>query len=142
MDDPKDGKGDDAAPPAGAAEPSKPEPASAPPAAAAPVAPKPAAPAPPAPPPPKPNPLLAPVPSAALDRIKARFGEQVVESSYYAGEVTVKLRVERVEEIWRFLRDEPGLRFDYLSNLTAVHWPERPKPFEVVYHLYSIGTLQ
>ena len=46
---------------------------------------------------------------------------------------------ERVEEIWRFLRDDAELRFDYLSNLTAVHWPERPKPFEVVYHLYSIG---
>jgi len=74
--------------------------------------------------------------------MKARFGEQVVEASYYAREVTVKLRVERVEEIWRFLRDEPELRFDYLSNLTAVHWPERPKPFEVVYHLYSTGTSQ
>ena len=143
MDDPKDGKGDDAAPPPAAPEPPKPEPVSAPPAAAALPPPKPAAPSPPpAPPAPKPNPLLAPVPSAALDKMKARFGEQVAEASYYAGEVTVKLRVERVEEIWRFLRDEPGLRFDYLSNLTAVHWPERPKPFEVVYHLYSIGTLQ
>jgi NADH-quinone oxidoreductase subunit C len=145
MDDPKDGKGDDAAPPAGAPEPPKPQPAPAP-AAEAPTAasaPKPAAPAPPAmppaPPPPKANPLLAPVSSAALDRIKAKFGDQVIEASYYAGEVTVRLRQERVEEIWRFLRDEPDLRFDYLSNLTAVHWPERPKPFEVVYHLYSIG---
>jgi len=146
MDDPKEKQGDDAAPPAGAMEPPKAEPASAPPAAAAPVPPKPAAPAPPAmpqaAPAPKANPLLAPVASAALDRIKAKYSEQVIEATYYAGEVTVRLRGERVEEIWRFLRDEPGLRFDYLSNLTAVHWPERPKPFEVVYHLYSIGTSQ
>ena len=91
---------------------------------------------------PKANPLLAAVPSAALDKLKSKFGDQVVEVSYYAGEVTAKLRQERVEEIWRFLRDDPELRFDYLSNLTAVHWPERPKPFEVVYHLYAIGTRQ
>jgi NADH-quinone oxidoreductase subunit C len=116
-----------------------PEASAAPPAPKPPIAPKPAAP--PAPPAaPKTNPLTAPVPSTALDRIKERFSDQVVDVAYYAGEVTVKLKQERAEEIWRFLRDDPALRFDYLSNLTAVHWPERPKPFEVVLHLFSIGT--
>ena len=106
-------------------------------------APKPAAPAAPAAPPaPKANPLTAPVPSAALDRIKERFASQIVDVTYYASEVTVRLKHERAEEIWRFLRDDPALRFDYLSNLTAVHWPERPKPFEVVYHLFSVATRQ
>jgi NADH-quinone oxidoreductase subunit C len=106
------------------------------PAAAAPAKATPAAPPPPAPP--KPNPLLAAVPSVALDRLKERFADEIIETVFYAGEVTVKLKQERAETIWRFLRDEPDLRFDYLSNLTAVHWPERPKPFEVVYHLFSL----
>ena len=91
---------------------------------------------------PKPNPLAAPVPSVALDRIRERFADQIVETGFFAGEVTVKLKHERAEEIWRFLRDDPDLRFDYLSNLTAVHWPERPKPLEVVYHLYSVPKRQ
>ena len=125
-----------AAPPAAAPQ------APAPPAAAAPAAPaKPAAaaPAPPPPPaPPKPNPQLAPVPSLALDRLKEKFADQIVEVSFFAGEVTVKLKQERAEAVWRFLRDEPELRFDFLSNLSGVHWPERPKPFEVVYHLFSL----
>ena len=141
---------DPAAPAAPAAAPESPAPASAAPTppvpAAAPVAAAPAAatpakaaPAPPPPPaPPKPNPLLAAVPSLALDRLKEKFADQIVEALYFAGEVTVKLKQERAEAVWRFLRDEPDLRFDYLSNLTAVHWPERPKPFEVVYHLYSL----
>ena len=142
-----------AAPPAAAPVPAPPSAAPqapAPPAAAAPAAPaaaapaapaKPAAaaPAPPPPPaPPKPNPQLAPVPSLALDRLKEKFADQIVEVSYFAGEVTVKLKQERAEAVWRFLRDEPELRFDYLSNLSGVHWPDRPKPFEVVYHLYSL----
>jgi len=152
MDDVKDGQGEGQTPPGDVPQSPRPAPPSqpaaaapgppAPPASPAPPAAAAAPKAPPAPPPPpappKPSPLLAAVPSAALDRIKAKFGDQVVEATYYAGEVTVKLKQERIEEIWRFLRDEPELRFDYLSNLTAVHWPERPKPFEVVYHLYSI----
>jgi NADH-quinone oxidoreductase subunit C len=107
---------------------------------AAPAAAMPATPA--APPPPKPSPLTTPVPSPALDRLKERFGDQIVETTFYAGEVTVKLKQERLEEIWRFLRDEVSLGFDYLSNLTAVHWPDRPRPFEVVYHLFSIAGKQ
>ena len=138
MTDDKDDK--EAPPPGPAAGAQEPKPAAAPPAPAA------AKPAPPAPPPaaaaPKPNPLLQAVPSAALDRIKAKFADQVVEVTYYAGEVTVKIRQERAEEVWRVLRDDPDLRFDFLSNLTAVHWPERPKPFEVVYHLWSITKRQ
>src|SRR5262245_59130945 len=134
-----------AAPPTGAPAPAQPPaapPAPAPPAAAAPAAPaKPAAAAhapPPPPAPPKPNPQLAPVPSVALDRLKETFADQIVEVSFFSGEVTVKLKQERAEAVWRFLRDEPELRFDYLSNLSGVHWPERPKPFEVVYHLFSL----
>jgi NADH-quinone oxidoreductase subunit C len=35
-----------------------------------------------------------------------------------------------------FLRDEPSLRFDCLSNLSGVDWPKR-QVIQVVYHLYS-----
>ena len=87
---------------------------------------------------PKPDPLKAEVPSKAVDFLRARFPDQVIEVTYYCGEPLVRLRPERFDEIARALRDDPGLRFDYLSNLTAVHWPQRPKPFEVVYHLFSI----
>jgi NADH-quinone oxidoreductase subunit C len=107
--------------------------APAPPAAAAP-----APTAPPKPAPPKENPLKAVVPSRAVDRLQERFADQILEVSYYAGEAMVQIRKERLLEIARFLRDDPGLRFDFLSNLTALHWPQKPKPFEVVYHLYSI----
>jgi NADH-quinone oxidoreductase subunit C len=147
MADEQDGKGDKPAPPGEVpatppqATPS-PEASTAPPTPKPPAAPRPAVPAAPAAPPaaPKANPLTSQVPSAALDRIREKFSNQVVDVSYYAGEVTVKLKQERAEEIWRFLRDDPALRFDYLSNLTAVHWPERPQPFEVVLHLFSVGT--
>ena len=107
------------------------------PAAAAPAAPPAAKPA-----PPKPDLLKAPVPSRAVELLKERFADQVTEVVFHAGQATVRLRKERFVEIARFLRDAPELRFDFLSNLTAVHWPQKPQPFEVVYHLFSIPKRQ
>ncbi|MES1172443.1 MAG: NADH-quinone oxidoreductase subunit C [Bacteroidota bacterium] len=42
----------------------------------------------------------------------------------------------RVVEVMRALRDDAGLRFDFLQNLTAVDWLKRDV-IEVVYHLFS-----
>ncbi len=108
-------------------------PPAAPPAGTPPAAPKPAAPA-----PPKEDPLRAPVPSIAVDLLTRRFPDQVTEVTYFAGDASVRLRKERFPEMARFLRDDEALRFDFLSNLTAVHWPQRAKQFDVVYHLFSI----
>lgn len=46
---------------------------------------------------------------------------------------------EHLLAVLRFLRDDPVLRFDFLQNLTAVDWPQRPPAgeLEVVYHLHS-----
>jgi NADH-quinone oxidoreductase subunit C len=108
------------------------------PAGAAPPAPPAGAPPSAAPPAAKPDPLREAVPSAAVDRLREAYPDQVVEVAYHAGEALIRLRKEKFEEILGFLRGDPALRFDYLSNLTAVHWPQRPKPFEMVYHLFSL----
>jgi len=106
-------------PPAGAA----------PPAAAAP--PKPAAPA-------KIN-LTAEVDSPALRTLKEKFPQAIQAVSFYAGEVTVLLDKESLLDVCRFLKEEPALRLDYLSNLCGVDYPDRAKRFEVVYHLFSVS---
>ena len=41
-----------------------------------------------------------------------------------------------VADVCRFLKDEPGLDLDCLSNLSGVDYPKRGV-IEVVYHLYS-----
>ncbi|HEX9428334.1 MAG TPA: NADH-quinone oxidoreductase subunit C [Candidatus Polarisedimenticolia bacterium] len=122
-------------PPASPSAGSPPAPA-APPASSAAAPPAPPAPA--APAAPKADPLKAKVESRAVDLLHERFADQVVEVLYHAGDALVRLRKDRFLEIARMLRDDQELRFDYLSNLTAVHWPQRPQPFEMVYHLFSI----
>ena len=103
-----------------------------PPPAAAPPAPvKPAA-------PPKVD-LKAPVDSAALKALQERFPQAVLEVSFHAGETTVLLRKEDLLEVCRFLKEEPDLGMDYLSNLCGVDFPDREQRFEVVYHLFSVS---
>lgn len=41
-----------------------------------------------------------------------------------------------IVEVSRYLRDEPELKFEILSDLTALDWPKEEK-IQVVYHLYS-----
>ena len=43
----------------------------------------------------------------------------------------------RLVELCRWLRDDSALRFDYLVDVTAVHWPDDEQPMELVYHLFS-----
>ena len=103
QDGKKDQAGDKTAPPAQ------------PPAPAAQDAAPPAPPAPP--PPPKADPLKEPVASIAVDMLKQRFPNAIQEVTYHAGQTMVRLPVDRFVEIATFLRNEPDLRFDFLSNL-------------------------
>lgn len=51
-------------------------------------------------------------------------------------DVFITVAAAALPDVMRVLRDEPGLRFDFLQNLTAVDWP-RQDQMQVVYHLHS-----
>jgi NADH-quinone oxidoreductase subunit C len=46
------------------------------------------------------------------------------------------VKAERIVDVCRFLKTEPGLEMDFLEDLTAVDWPKK-NLIEVVYHLAS-----
>ena len=94
--------------------------------------------APPAAAPPKPDPLKEPVASRAVDLLRAAMADAILDVSYFAGQAIVRVPPARLIEVMTCLRDTVDLRFDYLSNLTGMHWPKNERPFEVVYHLDSI----
>jgi NADH-quinone oxidoreductase subunit C len=141
MADEKEQKSPSPEPPARAAGDGAAGPPAAKPDAAGPAAPTPpaagAAAAPPAPP--KADPLKEAVPSRAVDLMKQALPDALLEVAYHAGQALVRVPPGRLIEVLRFLRDHADLRFDYLSNLTGMHWPKKERPLEVVYHLFSIA---
>jgi NADH-quinone oxidoreductase subunit C len=70
------------------------------------------------------------------ERLKARFGEDVGPLSEPKVDAFCVVKRERIVDVCRFLKTEPGLEFDFLEDLTAVDWPKK-NLVEVVYHLVS-----
>jgi NADH-quinone oxidoreductase subunit C len=92
----------------------------------------------PPPPPPRPDPLKAEAPCPPLDRARQAHGEAIEEVTWHAGEASIRVRMDRLIEVLRFLRDDEACGMDLLVDLCAADYPDRAERFEVVYHLYSI----
>ncbi len=74
------------------------------------------------------------------DRLKQQFPQSVLDVATFRGEVTLEVRPEDIVEVCRFLRDDPELSFDYLTDLCGVDYYPREPRFQVVYHLCSLKT--
>ncbi|MBS1813051.1 MAG: NADH-quinone oxidoreductase subunit C [Acidobacteria bacterium] len=71
--------------------------------------------------------------------LSARFADAVEEVIEALGEVTIVIRRDRLIELMQFLRDEPSLKFNFLSDASGVDLGEFAEPrFAVAYHLYSL----
>jgi NADH-quinone oxidoreductase subunit C len=71
--------------------------------------------------------------------LKKKFGAAVVEAVEFIGQLSVRIDRSRIVEVCDFLKRHPETPFNYLSDLTCVHLPDRREaPFEIVYNLYSI----
>ena len=73
----------------------------------------------------------------AVRQIKQRFPDAIIGSGSYRSQYWAELKVDRLVEVCRWLRDDPEMVFDFLIDVTAVHWPDDEQPIEVVYHLHS-----
>ncbi|MBZ0281997.1 MAG: NADH-quinone oxidoreductase subunit C [Anaerolineae bacterium] len=73
--------------------------------------------------------------------IKAAHPDAVTDVREFRGEITIVVKRERIADVALYMRDTPGLLFNFLSDISAVdYYPEysRPERFGVSYHLYSM----
>ena len=70
------------------------------------------------------------------ERLERRFGDKVSGFKADVFEPYLHVDPQAIIEACRFLRDEPELQFEILSDLTGLDLPKENK-IEVVYHLYS-----
>jgi NADH-quinone oxidoreductase subunit C len=89
-----------------------------------------------APPPAKPaGPTPLPWDSEVVQRLRGRFGNAITEASTYLGQNYVSVNSAAVYDVLQVLRDEED--FNYLVDVTAVHYPQRAQQFDVIWILYS-----
>ncbi|MBK7601783.1 MAG: NADH-quinone oxidoreductase subunit C [Acidobacteria bacterium] len=76
---------------------------------------------------------------ADVTLVRDKFAGTIQEIIEAIGEVTLIARREGLIDLMTFMRDEPSLRFDYLSDIGGLDLGEFASPrFAVSYQLYSL----
>ena len=72
-------------------------------------------------------------------RLLERFGDAITELVEPSGMLTFTVPREHNLKVLNYLNDEPDLAFRFLTDLTAVHYPDRKdEELCVVYHLHNL----
>ena len=75
-----------------------------------------------------------------LKRIAEKFDQQVTLVGEPYGLLTVETGREQIIDLLTFLKTDDALQFIFLTDITAVHYPEQEKQTGVIYHLHSLTT--
>ena len=72
-------------------------------------------------------------------KLDEKFGQQLSAWEEPYGMLTFEAPAELNLKILQFLFDDPELRFQFLTDITAVHYPDnKGKEMAVVYHLHNL----
>lgn len=70
-----------------------------------------------------------------IQGLQRQYGSGIAEAKTYLGQNYIVVESVIAHELLLILRDDYD--FDYCVDITAVHYPQREKQFEVVWILYS-----
>ncbi|MGH9546106.1 MAG: NADH-quinone oxidoreductase subunit C [Terriglobales bacterium] len=70
-----------------------------------------------------------------IARLKGQYGSGIREANTYLGQKYIVADSSLIPELLQVLRDRE--QFDYCVDVTAVHYPDREKQFDLVWILYS-----
>jgi len=73
-----------------------------------------------------------------LKKISDKFNDQVTQLGEPFGLLTLETGREQIIDVLTYLKNDPALQFIYLTDITAIHYPELEKPIGVIYHLHSL----
>ena len=71
--------------------------------------------------------------------MRSQFGDAIHAERVSAGQLAVAVEPGQAHAILAWLRDDPGQRYDYLCDITAVEYRDPELPLEVVYQLRSLA---
>ncbi|MBZ5719947.1 MAG: NADH-quinone oxidoreductase subunit C [Acidobacteriia bacterium] len=69
--------------------------------------------------------------------LKGQYGSGIREANSYLGQNYLVVEASLIPEVLQVLRDRE--QFDYCVDITAAHYPQREKQFDVIWILYSFA---
>src|SRR5690606_27455973 len=80
--------------------------------------------------------------NTVLKRLQGRFdGDAIRNITEPFGLLTLETSTTQLLEVLEFLKTDEELQFGYLTDITAVHYPDLEKEFAVVYHVHSLVNM-
>ena len=73
-----------------------------------------------------------------IQMITSQFSDRVSVPTEPFGLLTFETSVEDISEVLRFLKEDKTLKFNYLTDITAIHIPEQTLSLGVIYHIHSL----
>ncbi len=70
-----------------------------------------------------------------VSKLKGRHGTGIREASSYLGQNYMVVESSIITDVLQVLRDQE--QFDYCVDVTALHYPNRERQFDVIWILYS-----
>jgi NADH-quinone oxidoreductase subunit C len=73
-----------------------------------------------------------------IESLSTKFGEKVTNVNEPYGLLTFETTKDVIVEVLKFLKEHETTRFAFLTDITAVHYPEKKHGIAVVYHLHNM----
>ena len=73
-----------------------------------------------------------------IEALTKQIGGQLLLSEVLSGIPTFTVTRDVIHDTIRFLKETPGLEFEFLTDLCGVHFPDSPLPFGVVYLMHNM----
>lgn len=70
--------------------------------------------------------------------LNEKFGNKITDVNEPYGLLTFETTKDVIIEVLKFLKENALANFNFLTDITAVHYPEKKHGIAVVYHLHSM----
>jgi NADH-quinone oxidoreductase subunit C len=78
-------------------------------------------------------------PDTIVKRLRDQFQDLILAVNHYRGDREITINAQSIKDVALFLKNEEGLEFNYLMDLTVVDYlGKKDIRFEVVYHFFSL----
>ena len=73
-----------------------------------------------------------------IDMLRARFGDELLTIDENSDLLTLTVSGNAIHDLIKYLKEEESLQFNFLTDLTGVHYPEQELALGVVYHMHNL----
>ena len=74
---------------------------------------------------------------AIIDDLKIRFGKELLEVKEDSDILTFIVSASVIHELIGYLKQEESLQFNFLTDITGIHYPDGVLQLGVIYHLHN-----